>query len=201
MSVRIQVDLMPLAKCLRFIMDSTRKSAISEALTRGAGSMRREASKAIPQQARPIKQHMVNKATTVLPARASSLVAMVRAHDLHLHAFSSRARLNASTSKVGASFKPWSQKVSTAGAFKASMNGGKFTSIFVRGETKKRVGPNRSALPIFHIGWGPSVHREMVREDQPAAQRMALAGQEMFQKRVVRNVDFLTKSGKAKFGL
>lgn len=199
--VIVKADFKPLERCFRYVSEETRRFAVSDALTRSAMTMRVQAQKNIPLQARPLKRGMVTVATSVVPASRGQLSAAVRATDDWTHAWGSRTKLSARQGKSGGSFKPWSSNQTIKGSFKATMKSG-YTSLFIRsGVRKRRVGPNRSELPITDIGFGPAVNREMIREDQPTIHAMRRAGQEMFVKRSISNVYRAFKAGKARFGL
>lgn len=202
--ISIDVDLMPLSKWHGYVADETLRWAASDALSRGASHMRKVSRPVLSARAIPIKPAMVGRASSVIKAGKGQLSAALRMSDNWMHAYGSRAKLSPRSGRGGASFVGWNTRQVVKGGFKATVRG-RFTSIFVRGNPKyaRRVGPNRSQMPIYHVGYGPSIAKEMIRTDHGAnaGQTILKAGAMHYSKRFSSNLDRVMKHGKAKFGL
>jgi hypothetical protein len=195
--VEVKIDLRPLHGAMKMVSYDAREWAIKEALGRAANTMRVTANRTIGKQAN-VFQKDVTARTANMPV--VGLQSGVRAKSTWFPA--SYKKFGATQTASGAGFTPWQQRQFTKHAFIATMKSG-HQSIFIRvkSASKRRVGPNRSQLPIADIGWGPNIATEMVRQDQPAGKAIMIAGQAMFHKRAASNLDRLFKNAKSKFGL
>ena len=186
--ITVKIDLRPLVKALLFIGDQQRRAILRDALDRSASAMRQEAIRGIA-EATNIASADVRRVLSVKPS-FGGMVAGVKAQSGWLAA--SYVGFGLARQSSGISFAGWKgTAVLARHGFIASMSSGHVGAFIRKGKGR---------FPLHQL-FGPNPAKEMVREDQPTAEKVMLVARETFDKRWLVQTDRSVKQAKSRFGL